>query len=127
MAGWNPWSALDARPDVVLRAARHTRAHSSACATSGATRGRPRPADDHARVRPHPAGEHAAVYAHKLIHLDRGGGIDYIGSAAAMDGSGRTRGRVVDREVARRLVPPNRLHHYTTTTPTAATQSRWPT
>ncbi len=54
--------------------------------------------------------ERNAVLAHELVHLERGGGVDYAGSPPSWQAVVAREERIVDREVARRLVPPRELH-----------------
>jgi hypothetical protein len=105
---WNPWTALDARPDVVLRHAPLAGTLIGLCDVGADGRG---PATitlacDLTRR------ERTAVLAHELVHLERGGGIDYEGAPAAWNSVVAREERIVDREVACRLVPEAELRRF---------------
>ena len=53
--------------------------------------------------------ERNAVLAHELVHEERGGSIDFVGSAPSWAAVVAREELWVDREVARRLVPADEL------------------
>lgn len=100
---WNPWRALRSRPHIVLRFA-------ALPADTGGAVYWPRGA--RAAIVIDPAlrrRERNAALAHELVHDERGGGADKEGMPASWSPVVVRDEAAVDREVARRLVPPEEL------------------
>jgi hypothetical protein len=107
MRRWNPWKALAARPDVVLRQAALGGTLIGFC---DAGEGRGPPTITLARTLDRV--ERNAVLAHELVHLERGGGIDFAGAPRSWRAVVEREEHIVDREVARRLVPLQELRRF---------------
>lgn len=56
--------------------------------------------------------ERRAVLTHELIHHERGGGAERVGATPTQAGLATREEQTVEREVARRLVPPDQLRAY---------------
>jgi hypothetical protein len=56
--------------------------------------------------------ERNAVLAHELIHLERGGGIGFVGAPPSWRAVVEREELIIDREVARRLVPTAELRRF---------------
>lgn len=100
---WNPWRALRSRPHIIFRLA-------ALPADTGGAVYWPRGA--RAAIVIDPAllrRERNAALAHELVHDERGGGADMEGMPTSWSAVVVRDEAAVDREVARRLVPPGEL------------------
>ncbi len=106
MARWNPWSALAARPDIVLEWAGFEGTLLGLCdidERGGCTITLSSALDRR---------ERNAVLAHELVHAERGGGIDYVGAPPAWAAVVAREEQCVDRVTACRLVPTAELREF---------------
>lgn len=107
MRHWNPWHALAARPEVVLQRAALGGTLLGLCDPGGGDAG-----PTITLERELTSEEGRAVLAHELVHLERGGGVDYAGSPPSWQAIVEREERIVDLEVARRLVPAPELQRF---------------
>lgn len=105
MVAWNPWRALRDRTHITLLRRRLPDG------ILGVYGRRPPVAaivlDDRLDRQ-----ERRAVLAHELIHDERGGSIERPGMPRTWDDVVRREELIIDREVARRLVPPDELSRF---------------
>ena len=106
MARWNPRAALAARTEIVLRRVALDGTLLGLCEI-----------DDHGGTTVTldvtlAGAERDAVLAHELVHAERGGGIDYVDAPPGWGAVVAREERIVDLEVARRLVPAEELARF---------------
>src|SRR4051812_40782830 len=109
MQAWNPWAALAARPHVALRWAAFDGGLIGLCDVDADDGPTITLAADLTRT------ERNAVLAHELVHLERGGSVDYAGSPPTWRAVVAREERIVDLEVAIRLVPACELRRFVRT------------
>jgi hypothetical protein len=103
---WNPWQALAETPSVHLRFTRLVDPLIGLCDVDADGGPTITLANNLTRA------ERNAVLAHELVHLERGGGIDHDGAPPSWRDVVAREEAIVDREVARRLVPTGELRRF---------------